>query len=99
MVGLGINLCLIGSLNLKQTNPGLEIEELVLIRGRNTATLEGDFEEGLALGGNELIYIHGVATDLSNDLGRGILSALRGPVTKKNEGDANDGEKKQEEAF
>jgi hypothetical protein len=70
-----------------------------LIRGRNTATLEGDFEEGLALGGNELIYIHGVATDFSNDLGRGILSALRGPVTKKNEGDANDGEKKQEEAF
>jgi hypothetical protein len=51
------------------------------------------------LGGNELIYIHGVATDLSNDLRRGILSALRGPVTEKNKGDANDGEKKQEEAF
>ena len=99
MVGLGINLCLIGGLDLKQANPGLEIEELVLICGGNTATLKSDFKEGLALGGNEFIYIHGVATDLSDDLRSGILSAFRGPVAKKDEGYANDGKKKQEKAF
>jgi hypothetical protein len=72
----------------------LEIEELVLLRGRNTATLKSDFEEGLALGGNEFIYIDGVATDLSDDLRCGILAAFWGPISKKDEGDADDGEKK-----
>jgi hypothetical protein len=46
------------------------------------------------LGGNEFIYIHGVAPDFSNDLRRGILATLWGPISKKDERDANDGEKK-----
>jgi hypothetical protein len=51
------------------------------------------------LGGNEFIYVHRVAPDFSNDLRRGILATLWGPISKKDERDANDGEKKQEKAF
>ncbi|MCX6946547.1 MAG: hypothetical protein NTU87_01590 [Verrucomicrobia bacterium] len=47
LAGLGINLGLVGGLNLEESDPSLKIKEFTLLGRGNAAALEGDFEESL----------------------------------------------------
>jgi hypothetical protein len=99
LFGLGIDSSKVGSLDLKQTDPGLKIEKLVLLGGRNPSCLESDFEKSLALGCNKVIQVERATSDFSQDLGGGISSTFGSPVTKKDEGDPNNGQEDEKEAF
>jgi hypothetical protein len=84
LAGLGINLGLIGSLNLEEPDPSLKIKEFTLLGRGNAAALEGDFEESLSLGRNKLIQVDRLTADFAKGLRGGIATTLRSPITEKN---------------
>lgn len=99
LFGLGIDSSKVGGLNLEKTDPRLKIKKLVLLGRRNPPRLESDFEKSLALGCHKVIQAERAASDFSQDLRCGIGSTFGSPVTKKDEGDPNNGQEDEEEAF
>jgi len=77
----------------------LKVEELVLLSGRNPSCLEGDFEKSLALGCNKVIQVERATSDFSQDLSGGISSTFGSPVAEEDEGDPDNGQEDEEEAF
>ena len=85
----------LGRLVLQEPDPSLDGEEAVVVVG-DPAGFQGGFQEGLALGGDQVVQGECSAPDFPH-LFCGGVDPVRCPVPKENKRDGNDRQEDQEE--